>query len=136
MPLKDLLEKRPKKRAPDWDDSHLAWAIWYLKENGHVYREFRKLVNNALAVSHRMKISTDQVLHVLRWNTAVAADGDTFEINDHCGSLFTRLYIAEYPHRADRFYTRRSWLDNLTDKEHDELMYAFAPLRHDYNAYA
>jgi hypothetical protein len=131
MPMnKRLFEKSQlKKIAPDWDESHLAWAIWYLKENAHVYKEFRKIVNNALAVSPRMKISTDQVLHVIRWNSAVAADGDTFAVNDHCGSLFTRLYIEEYPHRERHFYTRRSWLDRLTEAEREQLMLAFEPIR-------
>jgi hypothetical protein len=121
--------ERHTQKAPNWDASPLRWAIWYIEENGQIYRRFRVIVNNALAVNPQMVVSADNALHVIRWQTNVAATGDTFAVNDHASALFARLYVEEYPYRRKSFRLRRSIFDRLSESEHERLLLAFEPLR-------
>jgi hypothetical protein len=126
---KQLPLEFPTVTAPRWEDSPVAWACWYLRENGHVYKKFRELIDDALRANPTMRVSADQALHVLRWNLRIRAEGDVFAINDHASALFARLYIEERPHAKDNFELRKSFFDMLNEHEKERLMRAFEPLR-------
>lgn len=118
-----------RQHAPSWRDSPQRWAIWYLKLNGHVYRAYRRLIDDARRANPGIRISSDQVLHVLRWDAKVHAKDDAFAINDHASSLFARLYVEEHPDAADNFGSRRSIWDGLMPSEWQRILDAFEPLR-------
>lgn len=115
--------------APSWDADPVGWAEWYLRENAHVYREFRRLVLASIQHHPSMPISADQVLHVIRWNSRVSARGDLFAINNNASALFARLFLEEHPQHRALFRTRRSVLDDLDAESWRRLMVAFEPLR-------
>jgi len=107
----------------------MAWSIWLLQTNGHVFSEFERLVNDRLAVNPKARISADMVLHVIRWNTDVRAEGDIPSINNNASSLFSRLHIARYPHHAGNFETRRSWVDDLSASDLSRLTFLAARVK-------
>lgn len=110
--------------APPWRQDPYGWCLWYLRKNGHIYRAFRKEVDDRLARYPRSRVSADAVLHYIRWNTPINAEGDLFSINDHASALFARIYLVERPQHAERFELRRSFLDYLTRDQVDELLVA------------
>ena len=115
--------------APAWRDNPAAWACWYLRTNPGIYRAFRKLVDDARKLNPDVRISADQVLHVMRWNQRMHAKGDLVAINDHASSLFARLYVEETPEANANFELRKSLWDHIHEREWAELMVAFEPIR-------
>lgn len=124
---KQLPLKFPTVTAPRWEDSPVEWACWYLRENPQVYREFRRLCDDARKRNPDIVLSADMVMHVIRWNTATRAYGDTFHVNDHATALFARLYKLERPEA--KFRSRKSIFDMLTPAEERRLMDAFESVR-------
>lgn len=117
--------------APSFSDNPARWAVWYLRTNGHIYREFRRQVAQMLDVRPGLALSADQVLHVIRWNSLLRADGDVVAINNNLSSLFARLLLAERPQYATSFSLRKSVWDDLPAREWEEVLLAFELLRAD-----
>lgn len=115
--------------APSWDNDPVGWLCWLLETHPEIYREFRRLADDRLEVRPGDVLSSDQLLHVIRHNTALRAQGDTFKINDHASAPFARLYMIEYPEREGCFRTRNSFFDMLNKAEEERLLLAFEPLR-------
>lgn len=69
------------------------------------------------------------MLHVLRWESRIRSDGDTFAINDHDSSLLSRLYIEEVPAGKVNFTFRTSNWDAPLPNEWRHILNAFQPLR-------
>ena len=115
--------------APVWANDPIAWSCWLLTENGQLYKQFREIADERLRQNPRMTLSADRILHVIRWDTDLRGEGDTFKVNDHCSALFARLYVLERPQYADKFRNRKSFLDSLTQDEEERLLLAFEPLR-------
>jgi hypothetical protein len=126
---KQLPLKFPTVTAPRWEDDKVEWACWYLRENGHIYKEFRRRADEAMKADPHGPMSADDILHSIRWDTRLKAKGDVFKINDHASALFARLYIEERPHAQKNFRSRKSFFDMLTNNERERLMRAFEPLR-------
>ncbi len=103
--------------APDWSADPVGWCVWLLESNGHLYREFRRLVDEMLAHRPGVRLSADQVCHVMRWNAQIQSEGDQFKVNNNSAALFARLYVYEHPEAVDVFDLRRSLLDDLTAEE-------------------
>jgi hypothetical protein len=84
--------------------------------NPHVYREFKNLAFKAIR-ANRKRISSKQIIGVLRWEFSlktedesfVTVDGEkrSFKINDAFTSHYARLFSKEFPEYADRFEKRR-----------------------------
>lgn len=110
--------------APDFKVDPLGWSQWWLRENGHVYLEFERLVTERLRQRPAARISADQVLHVIRWETDVRADGDVVSANNNATSLCARLYVHAHPHAKGNFETRRSWIDDLSPADWSRLTFA------------
>jgi hypothetical protein len=118
-----------KTTAPAWEDDPVGWACWLLETHPEIYRQFRALCDEALRRQPGRVLSADQVLHVIRWETSLKAEGDTFKINDHASALFSRLYVIERPQSDGCFRTRKSIFDMLTQDETKRLMDAFESVR-------
>lgn len=116
-----------KMTAPKWEESPIDWTVYYLKEEAQVYREFRRLCDDALRRNPGMTLSADRVLHVIRWETEVKAMGDKFHVNDHASALFARLYKLERPNA--NFRSRKSIFDMLSKNEWQRILNAFEPIR-------
>lgn len=117
--------------APDWSADPAGWCAWLLTTNGHLYVEFRRLVDEMLARRPDAKLSADQVCHVMRWNAQLRSEGDFFKVNNNAAALFARLYTLERPQARDAFAFRRSYFDTFSAAELERVMVAFEPLRTD-----
>ena len=119
--------------APEWVSGNigacLEYFIWILEHSGELYKAFRAEADKGLRQNPQMTLSADRILHVIRWDTDLRGEGDTFKVNDHCSALFARLYVLERPQYADKFRNRKSFLDSLTQDEEERLLLAFEPLR-------
>ena len=119
--------------APEWIPNDVSaclnYFIWVLEHSGQLYKQFRKIADEGLRQNPRMPLSADRILHVIRWDTDIRGEGDTFKVNDHCSALFARLYVLERPQYADKFRNRKSFLDMLNKDEEERLLLAFEPLR-------
>lgn len=121
--------------APSWDHDPVGWACWLLDTHPGIYKQFRALCDEALRRQPGRVLSADQVLHVIRWETSLKAQGDTFKINDHASALFSRLYVLDRPHHDGCFRTRKSIFDMLSDEEDRRLIAAFEPLKNKRRRY-
>lgn len=126
-----MLLPEPTVTAPQFAANPARWAVWYLKNNGHIYRAFRHEVLTMLRARPGIRLSADQVLHVIRWNSILAAEGDFVAINNNLSSLFARLLIEEHPEHEGVFTRRHSVWDDLTLLEWDDILLEFERLRHD-----
>lgn len=115
--------------APRFEDDPVAWAVWFLTENGQVYKAFRRLCDERLAVNPEARIGSKQVVEVLRWFTPIRSSGDVAKINNNATSLLARLYILERPHHKDAFTTRKSIWDSLGKEDNERILLAFESLR-------
>lgn len=118
--------------APDWSADPAQWCCWYLDENADLYREFRRLADEMLRRRPGTKLSADQVCHVVRWNSRLAASGDYFAVNNNATALFARLYVEERPQHEGVFSTRKSVLDYLPPEQWDRVLLAFESVRDDH----
>lgn len=103
--------------APDFSDNPTRWAQWYITHGAAVYKEFRRLCLEMLSARPDLKLSADQVLHVVRWNSRLRAQGDVVAVNNNASALFARLFADEHPEHADAFERRRSVWDDLPPAE-------------------
>lgn len=117
--------------APPFAQNPARWAAWYLHTNGHIYREFRRQVLAMIAARPGITLSADQILHVIRWNSMLRAEGDVVAINNNLSSLFARLLIEERPELERTFSLRRSVWDDLPVSEWREVLLEFERLRAD-----
>lgn len=115
--------------APDWHEQPLEWCIYLLESSPDLYKAFRRIADGGMWQNPHMTLSADRILHVIRWETDLRGEGDTFKVNDHCSALFARLYVLERPQHAEKFRSRRSFLDALTQNDEERLLLAFEPLR-------
>lgn len=125
-PRKAVVLDFKKTAAPPWSenvDQRIAWAVWHLRENGHLYLQFRRLADQYLARGNAF--SAKVVLNVMRF-VGRGATGDVFAVNNNLEPLFARLYMLE---RRCKFEQRKCWLDLLGDAEFAQILTAFAPLR-------
>jgi hypothetical protein len=118
-----------EQQAPAWEDDPVGWACWYLERHPRVYREFRRLADLRRERRPNSRMSADQILHVLRWETELRGEDDTFKINDHLSALFSRLYVLDRPEAEGLFRTRKSIFDMLAPREERRLMLAFEGVR-------
>jgi hypothetical protein len=112
----------PTVTAPSWEADPYGWCLWYLRENGRVYRAWRDAVDQRRARYPSARISADAALHHVRWSTPVNADGDLFQVNNNAGALFARVYIGDRRVPRDTFELRHSFLDDLTPAQKWELV--------------
>lgn len=115
--------------APNFADNPARWAIWYLQHNAHVYQEFRRRVVEMADARPGVALSADQVLHVIRWDRMLKAEGDLVAINNNLSSLYARLFVIEFPQYKGVFSLRRSVWDDLPEREWSEVLAAFHPVR-------
>ena len=122
--------------APVFRDNPARWGAWYVVHGAHVYSEFRRLTLDMLRVRPTTKLSADQVLHVVRWNSQLRAEGDVVAVNNNASALFARLFVEEFPQHAQAFDRRRSVWDDLTPAEWQLIWNAFERLRSTRRRYA
>ena len=99
--------------APDFTKDPTGWCLWYLTENAHIYRAFRRELDQRFHQYPEARVSADAALHHIRWQTPTGARGDLVKINNNASALFARLYVYERPHRKSNLELRRSFLDSL-----------------------
>lgn len=73
--------------------------------NPRVYELFKRFAFEAMAAGHK-HFSADMVCHQVRWETTVVTKGDTYKINDHWVSRYSRLFALHYPEYSEFFRTR------------------------------
>lgn len=109
---------RASVTAPSFRADPVAWGVWYMRQNAHVYEEFRRLTLEMVRRRPDIeRLSADQVLHVVRWNSQLHASGDVVAVNNNASAMFARLFAEERPHHRDLFETRRSVWDALPRSE-------------------
>lgn len=124
-----LTVPRPSVTAPVFADNPARWAVWYLTTNPRLYEEFERRVMDMVEARPGVALSADQVLHVMRWNSLLRAEGDIVAINNNLSSLFARLFVLEHPAQEQVFSRRRSVWDDLPVGEWGEVRAAFDALR-------
>ncbi len=127
--MNQILGRMGRVTAPNFADNPARWGAWYVVHGADVYREFRRLTLEMLRSRPTTKLSADQVLHVVRWNSQLRAEGDVVAINNNASALFARLFAAEFPQHAAAFELRRSVWDDLKPPEWQLIMNAFERLR-------
>jgi hypothetical protein len=120
--------------APQWGESipeKIAYVSWFLQTQPQVYRQFRQFGLEWLNARPDSLLSGDAILNRLRWESAVHAVGDNFEVNQNIRSTFVQLFAAEFP--SAQFDKRRCWLDVLNSSEWEAILNAH---RNGQNAHA
>lgn len=115
--------------APRFADNPARWGAWYVVHRKDVYREYRRLCLRMLKARPGTKLSSDQVLHVVRWNSQLRAEGDVVAVNNNASALFARLFVVEHPEHAEVFEKRRSVWDDLPPDEWRPVLEAFERVR-------
>lgn len=116
-------------RPPRFEDHPARWGAWYVVHGKDVYVEFRRLCLVMLKARPGTQLSSDQVLHVVRWNSRLRVDGDVVAINNNASALFARLFVLEHPEHAETFAQRRSVWDDLPSDEWQLILNAFERVR-------
>lgn len=79
----------------------------FIKDNPSVYELFKKFAWQAREAG-LMRISSDDIIHRIRWWTKVEIRSrEPFKINDHFSSRFARKLIQDDPTFERYFETRR-----------------------------
>lgn len=117
----------PTVTSPDFGRDPLGYYIWHLNTHGELYQAFRGLADTYRLRNPQRPVSADMICHVLRFNSTLGADDDTFRVNNVITPLYARLYLIERPQA--RISVRNSWLDTLNEIERELLYSAFYPLR-------
>lgn len=100
--------------APDFSVDPVAWCVWLLTENPDLYRAYRDAADELFRRNPNAKrVSSDMILHHVRFETLAAGHGDAFKANNNCSPLFARIYRFERPQHKDAFELRDSFLDHL-----------------------
>jgi hypothetical protein len=111
--------------APSWEASPVAWACWTLENHPHIYERFESIALGALVEKPDRKLSANQIMHVIRWETSLTAEGDTFKINDHAAPLYARMFVQKHKRYEGCFRNRKSIFDMLTEEEERQINQAF-----------
>lgn len=111
---------------PRWEDDRLAWCIWYLQTNPHVYVAYRQLADDYRKDDPKRVCSSDLFFSVLRYMSVVRAWGDDYSLNNNAKAIFARLYQLER-HDA-QFDNRKSWIDEIDELGWTTLIEVFAPI--------
>lgn len=127
--MNQIVGRLGRVTAPVFADNPARWGAWYIVHGSHVYSAFRRLCLEMLRHRPTTKLSADQVLHVVRWNSQLRADGDVVAVNNNASALFARLFVAEFSQHAGVFETRRSVWDDLDLGEWQLILNAFERLR-------
>lgn len=113
--------------APRFEDDWTQYAVWMLKNHPHIYREFRRLVDERRERYPDAIIGSRMALEVLRWNVGASASGDVFKINNNILPLLSRLYLFERPQATANLPIRKSTYD--TWRDYPEIVEAFEHAR-------
>ena len=111
--------------APSWEASPIAWACWTLENHPQIYAYFEAVALRALANQPTKKLSANQIMHVIRWETALTSDGDKFKINDHAAPLYARMFMNKHKRFEGVFRNRKSIFDMLSEEEERQINQAF-----------
>lgn len=104
----------PTVTAPDFKTDPVGWCIWLLRENPSLYRAYRDAADELFRRNPNAKrVSSDMILHHVRFETLAAGHGDAFKANNNASPLFARIYRFERPQHRDAFELRDSFLDHL-----------------------
>jgi hypothetical protein len=109
----------PPKWTPNFDD-RIAWCCWLLKYNPHVYFAFRKIADGQRATNPSRRISSENIVNLLRYHSSIRTEGDYFGVNSNAKSLFAWLYMSE--RQGAVMGGRTPWLDLLTPKEQEPIL--------------
>lgn len=134
--MNGIIGRTGRVTAPRFADNPARWGAWYVVHGANVYVEFRRLCLDMLRVRPTTKLSADQVLHVVRWNSQLRAEGDIVAVNNNASALFARLFVEEFPQHTDAFERRRSVWDDLSPSDWQLVLNAFERLRHSRRRYA
>jgi len=79
--------------------------------NPKIWELFKKYAHALLrrGITHW---SADNILHKIRFETAVKGKGDTFKINNNFSAFYARKFLNMYPACKGFFELRKSKLDN------------------------
>jgi hypothetical protein len=81
----------------------------YHHDNPGVYEAFKKYTFEAIGKGFK-HISSDFILHIVRWHTPVTGDDD-FKINNNYTPFYARLFMNEHPQYEGLFRLRKSKYD-------------------------
>jgi len=79
--------------------------------NPEIWELFKKYAH-ALIRKGITHWSADNILHKIRFETAVKSKGDTFKINNNYSAYYARKFMSIYPMYDGFFELRKSKLDN------------------------
>lgn len=91
------------------NDAARFWA--FHQENPHVYVALRRFALEAIATTHRRRLSINLLFERLRWYTEIETQGDPFKVNNTFRAWYARLLMRQEPALAGVFETRRSDAD-------------------------
>lgn len=117
----------PTVTAPNFSTNPLAYYIWHLEQHPEMYQAFRQYADAYRVGAPRRRLSADMICHVMRYQSALKAGDDIFQVNNVLTPLYARLYLLERPDAV--IDTRPSQLDALLPEERAQLLAAFAPLK-------
>ena len=118
----------PTVTAPP-DEDNLGWALWWIRENGHMYLAVRDELDDGFRMYPDAPTSVDSAFHTVRFRRRINSRGDMFSLNNNATALCARLYLHERKQHADKIATRRSWLDDLSPADWSSLTFAASRIK-------
>lgn len=76
----------------------------YHREHPEIYAEFERLAKQ-LIFAGRTHYSSDGILHIIRYNTALRGKGD-YKINNNYSPDYARMFESNYPEHEGFFEKR------------------------------
>ena len=80
-----------------------VWQEDYDSQNPHLWDYFLKYTLKIIALGYK-RSSARHVIHIIRYETALAAKDDIFKCSDHITPYYARKFMAMYP-QHDGFFT-------------------------------
>jgi hypothetical protein len=77
----------------------------YDRANPETYRLFRRFALELLNAGRR-RISHNQIIHRIRWETNITTGVDDYKVNQNFGRPMALRFVAEYPQHANAFEFR------------------------------
>lgn len=92
----------------DYDGYPANFWRW-LRDNEHVYREF-KVYAIRMAMTGRKRYSAKTIVERIRWDTDIKDSEKSFKLNNNYTSGMARLFMSEYGRRYPNFFFLRDRL--------------------------
>jgi hypothetical protein len=107
--------------APIYKDDPIGWQIWYLENNLHLYKDFRRRADQHAEAGKLVR--ANRIVQELRFETQLQGLG-AYRINDHAAPFFVRVYLLQRPGVKVEIQRKGYWKD-LSSEDRRRIRIAF-----------